>query len=185
MALKSTLLIAHEGINNTIAGSQPSIEATLTYLKNIPAIGEFTYRLSYTNEIPFYRTKVKLKKDIITMGITDIDPTTDAGEYVKPEDWNDLISDPDVVLIDTRNDYKYQVGTFTNAVNPNTDSFREFPEYVKENLDKNTHKKIAMFCTWGHEHHIGGEITEEIAKHRTEKARIKQEQNEKANSQSK
>lgn len=147
--VKGTLLLAHEGINGTIAGSKSAIEHTIAFLNGIPAVGEFTYKLSYTNEMPFYRTKVKLKKEIVTMGVTDIDPRTDAGEYVKPEDWNDLISDPEVVLIDTRNDYEYQVGTFKNAVNPNTDTFREFPEYIAQNLDKDKHKKVAMFCTGG------------------------------------
>lgn len=148
-AVKGTLLIAHEGINGTIAGSQAGIEKVLQFLENIPAIGKFTYKLSYSDDMPFYRTKVKLKKEIVTMGVTDIDPRKDAGQYVAPEDWNALISDPDVVLIDTRNDYEYQVGTFKNAINPHTDTFRDFPEYVEKNLDKTKHKKVAMFCTGG------------------------------------
>ncbi len=147
--VKGTLLIAHEGINGTIAGSEAGMEKVKTFLRSIPAIGEFSYKTSYSDEMPFYRTKVKLKKEIVTMGVTDIDPVKDAGTYVKPEDWNDLISDPDVLLIDTRNDYEYQVGTFKNAVNPHTDTFREFPEYIEKNLDKGKHKKVAMFCTGG------------------------------------
>ncbi len=147
--IKGTLLIAHEGINGTIAGSQESIETFKAFLQAIPAIGEFTYKTSYSDKMPFYRSKVKLKKEIVTMGVTDIDPLKDAGTYVKPEDWNDLISDPEVLLVDTRNEYEYQVGTFKNAINPHTDTFREFPEYVAKNIDKNKHKKVAMFCTGG------------------------------------
>lgn len=147
--VKGTLLIAHEGINGTIAGSEAGIEKVLQYLQSIPAIGELSYKTSYSDDMPFYRTKVKLKKEIVTLGVEDIDPRKDVGEYVKPEDWNALISDPEVVVIDTRNDYEYQVGTFKNAINPNTDAFREFPDYVAKNLDKTKHKKVAMFCTGG------------------------------------
>ncbi|PIE45061.1 MAG: hypothetical protein CSA45_04670 [Gammaproteobacteria bacterium] len=147
--VKGTLLIAHEGINGTIAGPQAGINRVLAYLRSIPAIGEFDYKLSYSEKMPFYRTKVKLKKEIVTMGVTDIDPRKDVGQYVEPEDWNNLISDPDVILIDTRNEYEYQVGTFKRAINPHTDAFRQFPQYVAENLDKNKHKKVAMFCTGG------------------------------------
>lgn len=147
--VKGTLLIAREGINGTIAGSRLGIDAVLAFLRAIPAIGELEVKESYTDEMPFYRTKVKLKKEIVTMGITDIDPRTDAGQYVKPEDWNALISDPDVLLIDTRNDYEVQIGTFKNAVNPHTETFREFPDYVAEHLDAGKHKKVAMFCTGG------------------------------------
>ncbi len=147
--VKGTLLIAHEGINGTIAGSREGVDNVLQFLRDIPAIGELSYKESFSNEMPFYRTKVKLKKEIVTMGVNDIDPKKDAGQYVKPEDWNALISDPEVLLIDTRNDYEYQVGTFKNAINPNTDTFREFPDYIAKNLDKNKHKKVAMFCTGG------------------------------------
>lgn len=147
--VKGTLLIAHEGINGTIAGSRAGIDTVLAFLRNIPAIGEFGFKESFTDDMPFYRTKVKLKKEIVTMGVTDIDPRKDVGQYVKPKDWNALISDPDVLLIDTRNEYEVQIGTFKNAVNPHTDTFREFPDYVADNLDKNQHKKVAMFCTGG------------------------------------
>lgn len=147
--VKGTLLIAHEGINGTIAGSKTGIDHVLDYLKKIEAIGNFVYKLSYAEAMPFYRTKVKLKKEIVTMGVEDIDPLTCVGQYVKPEDWNALIADPEVLLVDTRNDYEVQIGSFKNAINPETATFREFPEYIKNNFDKNKHKKVAMFCTGG------------------------------------
>ena len=147
--VKGTLLIASEGINGTISGSRQGIDAVLDYLRSIEAIGSFTFKESYTSEQPFYRTKVKLKKEIVTMGVEDIDPLQSVGRYVKPSEWNALISDPEVILIDTRNDYEVQIGTFQNAVNPNTETFREFPEYVAKELDPAKHKKVAMFCTGG------------------------------------
>ncbi|MCG3882766.1 rhodanese-related sulfurtransferase [Psychrobacter sp. Ps3] len=147
--VKGTLLIASEGINGTISGTRSGIDSVLDYLRSIEAVGSFTFKESYTNEQPFYRTKVKLKKEIVTMGVEDIDPLQSVGRYVKPKDWNALISDPEVILIDTRNDYEVQIGTFENAVNPNTETFREFPEYVAKELDPTKHKKVAMFCTGG------------------------------------
>lgn len=147
--VKGTLLIASEGINGTISGTRSGIDTVLDYLRGIEAIGDFVFKESYTNAQPFYRTKVKLKKEIVTMGVEGIDPLQSVGRYVKPQDWNALISDPDVVLIDTRNDYEVQIGTFKNAVNPNTETFREFPEYVAKTLDPAKHKKVAMFCTGG------------------------------------
>ncbi len=147
--VRGTLLIAAEGINGTISGSRQGIDSVLDYLRSIKAIGSFTFKESYTSEQPFYRTKVKLKKEIVTMGVEDIDPLQSVGRYVKPNDWNALISDPEVILIDTRNDYEVQIGTFQNAVNPKTETFREFPEYVAKELDPTKHKKVAMFCTGG------------------------------------
>ena len=147
--VKGTLLIAHEGINGTISGTRAGIDAVLNYLRSIEAIGEFVFKESYTDSQPFYRTKVKLKKEIVTMGVEGIDPLQSVGRYVKPHEWNALISDPDVVLIDTRNDYEVQIGTFENAINPQTETFREFPEYVAKTLDPSKHKKVAMFCTGG------------------------------------
>jgi UPF0176 protein len=144
-----TLLLAHEGINGTIAGSRHGIDKVLAWLENDPRLNPLDYKESLSDSQPFKRCKVKLKKEIVTMGIEDIDPTKSVGTYVEPGDWDALLADPDVVLVDTRNDYEYQVGTFKNAINPNTESFREFPEYVKENLDPSKHKKIAMFCTGG------------------------------------
>ncbi|WP_022940368.1 rhodanese-related sulfurtransferase [Psychromonas hadalis] len=147
--VKGTLLLASEGINGTIAGSREGIDNVISWLKSDPRLQALTTKESYDVDNPFYRTKVKLKKEIVTMGVQGIDPRHTVGSYVKPQDWNALISDPDVLLIDTRNDYEISIGTFENAVDPKTTSFREFPAYVKENLDPKKHKKIAMFCTGG------------------------------------
>jgi UPF0176 protein len=147
--VKGTLLLAEEGINGTICGSREGVDAVKAWLD---ADGRFTgmsYKESLSEELAFYRTKVKLKKEIVTMGVEGIDPANIVGTYVKGEDWNTLISDPDTVLIDTRNDYEVAIGTFKNAVNPNTTTFREFPQWAADNLDKRKHKKVAMFCTGG------------------------------------
>ncbi len=147
--IRGTLLLAHEGINGTIAGSRHSINTLLNWLRSDPRLAYIDYKESFTDEVPFNRAKVKLKKEIVTMGIENIDPTRIVGTYVSPKDWNSLISDPNVVLVDTRNDYEYKVGTFKNAINPNTVSFREFPKFVKEQLNPEKHLKVAMFCTGG------------------------------------
>jgi UPF0176 protein len=147
--VRGTLLLAKEGINGTVAGSRSGIDALLAYLKNDPRLAELSYKESYTENAPFMRSRVKLKREIVTMGVEGIDPKRVVGTYVKPKDWNQLISEPDVLLVDTRNDYEVQVGTFKHAVNPQTESFREFPDYVKTHLDPNKHKKVAMFCTGG------------------------------------
>ena len=147
--VKGTLLLAEEGINGTICGSREGVDAVKAWLD---ADGRFTgmsYKESLSEELAFYRTKVKLKKEIVTMGVEGIDPANIVGTYVKGEEWNTLISDPDTVLIDTRNDYEVAIGTFKNAVNPNTTTFREFPQWAADNLDKRKHKKVAMFCTGG------------------------------------
>lgn len=147
--VRGTLLLAKEGINGTVAGSRQGIDALLAWLDKDERLANIGYKESFDDTMPFYRTKVKLKKEIVTMGVEGIDPKQVVGTYVKPKDWNALISDPDVVLVDTRNDYEYQIGTFEGAVNPNTETFREFPQYVKENMDPTKHKKVAMFCTGG------------------------------------
>ncbi|MEW6992319.1 rhodanese-related sulfurtransferase [Colwelliaceae bacterium 6441] len=147
--VKGTLLLANEGINGTVAGSQAGIDKVLSHLANDERFGVVSHKFSYADENPFQRSKVKLKKEIVTMGVEGIDPTLTVGTYVKPKDWNALISDPEVLLVDTRNDYEVEIGTFEHAVNPNTETFREFPDYVAKNLDKNKHKKVAMFCTGG------------------------------------
>ncbi|WP_323846976.1 rhodanese-related sulfurtransferase [Microbulbifer magnicolonia] len=147
--VRGTLLLAREGINGTVAGSREGIDTLLAFLKADPRLAELDHKESHTDQPPFLRSKVKLKREIVTMGVEGIDPRRTVGTYVKPADWNALISDPEVLLIDTRNDYEYQVGSFRNAVNPRTDSFREFPQYVRDNLDPAKHKKVAMFCTGG------------------------------------
>ncbi|SHG30942.1 UPF0176 protein [Marisediminitalea aggregata] len=147
--IKGTLLLASEGINGTVSGTQEGIDALLAWLNSDDRLDPISFKLSYHDNQPFYRTKVKLKKEIVTMGVEGIDPRKTVGTYVKPKDWNALISDPDVLLIDTRNDYEIEIGTFEHAVNPNTKTFREFPEYVKNNLDPKKNKKVAMFCTGG------------------------------------
>lgn len=147
--VRGTLLLAQEGINGTVAGTREGIDALLAWLQKDERLANIVYKESYDQKMPFYRTKVKLKKEIVTMGVEGIDPKQVVGTYVKPQDWNALISDPDVVLVDTRNDYEVQIGTFQGAVNPDTETFREFPQYVKDNMDPNKQKKVAMFCTGG------------------------------------
>jgi UPF0176 protein len=144
-----TLLLAQEGINGTIAGSRDGIDAIKDWLGKDERFDGIDYKESFVDIQPFKRTKVKLKKEIVTLGVEGIDPKRIVGTYVEPQAWNDIISDPDVVLIDTRNQYEVEIGTFEGAVNPATDTFREFPEYVKENLDPGKHRKVAMFCTGG------------------------------------
>ncbi|CAM8407218.1 COG1054 Predicted sulfurtransferase [Candidatus Methylopumilus universalis] len=152
-SIKGTLLLADEGINGTVAGSEKSIHAFLDFLKNDPLFeGNFknlAHKESWSDQHPFYRIKVKLKKEIVTLGVPGVSPTKMVGQYVKPQDWNAIISDPEVILIDARNDYEYAIGSFKNAINPKTNTFREFPDYVKTHFDPKKHKKVAMFCTGG------------------------------------
>ena len=151
--IKGTFLLADEGINGTVAGTEKSILELLSFLKNDFIFeGNFknlSHKESWSDKHPFYRMKVKLKKEIVTLGVPGVSPTKMVGKYVKPQDWNKIISDPEVVLIDTRNDYEYAIGSFKNAINPETNTFREFPEYVKTHFDPTKHKKVAMFCTGG------------------------------------
>ena len=147
--MKGTLLLAHEGINGTVAGSEQATQVLMDYFLADQRLADISTKRSYADETPFYRMKVRLKKEIVTIGLPEVDPRAKVGEYVKPKDWNELISDPEVFLIDTRNDYEFEVGTFNGAINPNTNNFREFPEYIHKNYDPDKHKKIAMFCTGG------------------------------------
>ncbi len=147
--IKGTLLLAKEGINGTVASSQASQTILLNWLQSDTRLADLRYKCSYDDSMPFYRTRVKLKKEIVTMGIEGIDPNQVVGTYVNPEDWNDLISDPEVTVIDTRNAYETSIGTFKNAIDPKTETFRQFPQYVKDNLNPNKNKKVAMFCTGG------------------------------------
>lgn len=149
LGIKGTLLVAKEGINGTIAGSRASIDAILAFIKSDPRFANLTHKEAVHEEMPFHRMKVRLKREIVTMGIDDIDPRQIVGTYVPPADWNALISDPEVLLIDTRNSYECKIGTFKGAIDPVTESFREFPDYVEKNLDPSKHKKVAMFCTGG------------------------------------
>ncbi len=147
--VKGTVLLAAEGINGTVAGTRAGIDAVLTWLKSDPRLQDLDHKESFDDEIPFYRSKVKLKKEIVTMGVEGIDPNRKVGTHVEAIHWNALIADPEVLLIDTRNEYEVQIGSFAGAINPHTDSFREFPDYVQQHLDPAIHKKIAMFCTGG------------------------------------
>ena len=149
--LRGTLLLAEEGINGTIAGTREGIDAVKQWLDADGRFDRLEYKESLTDgeDVPFYRMKVKLKKEIVTLGVPGISPKMRVGRYVMPENWNALITDPETITIDTRNDYEYEVGTFKGAINPETKTFREFPEWVADNLDPKKHKKVAMFCTGG------------------------------------
>jgi len=144
-----TLLLAREGINGTVAGTRAAIDALLDWLRSDSRLADIECKESVTDRPPFKRSRVKLKKEIVTMGVADIDPNQVVGTYVTPSEWNALISDPDVLLVDTRNDYEVRVGSFRNAVNPGTATFREFPGFVRRRLDPARHRKVAMFCTGG------------------------------------
>ena len=144
-----TILLAPEGINGTIAGSRDGIDSVLAHIKTLPGCAELEHKESYAEDPPFLRMKVRLKREIVAMGVPDIDPNEVVGTYVDPEDWNDLVQDPDTILIDTRNDYEVSIGTFEGAINPQTESFREFPIWVRENETLKPDAKVAMFCTGG------------------------------------
>jgi UPF0176 protein len=147
--LKGTILLAPEGINGTIAGCRDSIEAMLTFVRSDLRFGDLEVKTSYTQAWPFERMKVRLKREIVTLGQPDVNPGDRVGTYVDSQDWNALLCDPTVTVIDTRNDYEVKIGTFQGAQNPQTASFREFPAYVQQNLDPLTHPKVALFCTGG------------------------------------
>ncbi len=147
--VKGTIILAKEGINGTIAGSSQAIATVLSYLRTIPGLADLEHKESTSQKLPFVRLKVKIKSEIVTLGIPEVNPTQQVGTYVAPQDWNQIISDPEVVVIDTRNDYEVEIGSFYQAKNPNTQSFREFPEYIVKNLDPKKHSKVAMFCTGG------------------------------------
>ncbi len=147
--IKGTLLLAEEGINGTVSGTRAGIDALFAWFALDPRLADVDHKESYCDDQPFYRSKVKLKKEIVTLGVPGVDPNRQVGTYVEPQDWNALISDPEVLLIDTRNDYEVAIGTFEGAIDPKTKSFREFPEYIKAHYDPSKHKKVAMFCTGG------------------------------------
>ena len=149
--IMGTILIADEGINGTISGKHNEIKETISSLTSDNRFSNIEIKYSSTDKQPFHRMKVRLKKEIVTIGLPEINPNKKVGTYVKPDDWNDLISDPNVVVIDTRNKYETKIGSFQNALDPETSSFREFPDWVKKfkSSKENANKKIAMFCTGG------------------------------------
>jgi len=147
--IKGTILIAGEGINGTVSGSAGAIDSLLSEITSDARFADLAVKFSDAEEHPFQRLKVKIKREIVTFGVPEAEPQVSTGELVEPEDWNALISDPDVVLIDTRNGYEVAVGTFQGAINPETRAFNEFPEYVRRTLRDDRSKKIAMFCTGG------------------------------------
>ncbi|MGL5944077.1 MAG: rhodanese-related sulfurtransferase [Waterburya sp.] len=147
--IQGTIILAKEGINGTIAGKDGAIATVLAHLRTIPGLADLEHKKSTFQKSPFVRLKVKIKSEIVTLGMPEVNPTQQVGTYVAPQDWNQVISNPEVVLIDTRNDYEVEIGSFQGAKNPKTESFREFPEYVAQNLDPTKHPKVAMFCTGG------------------------------------
>lgn len=147
--LRGTLLIAEEGINGTVSGSREGLDALLSFLRSDPRLADLEHKESHHESQPFLRMKVKLKREIVTMGVPDVDPNRTVGTYVEPEQWNALLDDPELVLIDTRNDYECAIGSFEGAVDPNIKTFRDFPAWVENNLDPTTTRKVAMFCTGG------------------------------------
>jgi UPF0176 protein len=147
--IKGTILLAAEGINGTIWGTQPAIAAVIKFLRTDPRLADLTPREAVSEACPFDRLKVRLKPEIVTLGLPEINPSEQVGTYVEPQDWNALIADPEVTVIDTRNHYEVRIGTFPGATSPQTQSFREFPEFVRQHLDPQKHRKVAMFCTGG------------------------------------
>ena len=147
--IKGTILLAQEGINGTISGDRANIDAVLAWLGRDPRLADLEAKESSADSPPFGKMKVKVKKEIVTLGIPKVDPNKQVGKYVIPQEWNEIIRDPEVVVIDTRNNYEVEIGTFQGSKNPKTDSFRQFPEYVAKKLDPQQHPKVAMFCTGG------------------------------------
>jgi UPF0176 protein len=147
-SIRGTILLAPEGINGTIAGTRQAVDQVLAYLRVDARLADLEHKESFADVMPFDRLKVRLKREIVTLGVP-VDPNQQVGTYVDPQDWNALISDPEVIVIDTRNQYEVEIGSFKGAQNPGTDSFREFPAYVQQTLNPAKHKKVAMFCTGG------------------------------------
>ncbi len=151
--IKGTLLLAKEGINGTIAGTHKGIAKVLEHVRTLPGCADIEVKFSGAVEMPFHRMKVRLKREIVTMGEGDLDPASNAGIYVEPEDWNDLIADPDTIVIDTRNDYEVAVGQFEGAIDPKTATFRDFPAWFRAErerlLGEGKTPRVAMYCTGG------------------------------------
>lgn len=148
-AMRGTILVAPEGINGTISGEPSAMEAFLALLRADARFADLATKDAVSDGHPFQRLKVKVKREILTLGRPEADPTVRVGTYVAPEDWNALIADPDVLLIDTRNSFEVEAGTFAGAIDPGTRSFGEWPDFVQRTLDPSAHRKIAMFCTGG------------------------------------
>ena len=147
--IKGTIILAAEGINGGFAGNREQMELFYQFIRQDARLADLKFKETFDEENPFEKAKVKLRNEIVTMGMKKCDPIKSSGTYLNPDQWHELIKDPDVVLIDTRNDYEFELGTFKNAINPNTENFREFPEYVQQHLHDKKDKKIAMFCTGG------------------------------------
>ena len=147
--IKGSVLLADEGINGTIAGTPSALDQALASIASVTGLSDFNPKFSFSDEMPFRRMKVRLKKEIVTIGNVKANPNEKVGVYVKSQDWNALISDPEVIVVDTRNSYEFGVGTFQGAIDPKTESFGEFPQWVREHLGNAKGKKIAMFCTGG------------------------------------
>jgi len=147
--LKGTILLASEGINGMLAGDREMIDSFIAYLRSDERFADIIWKESYHENVPFEKMKVRLKREIVGLGVPGIDPRKKVGTYIPPEKWNEIINDPEMIVIDTRNNFEFETGAFKNAVNPDTKAFREFPKFVEENLDPQKHKKIAMFCTGG------------------------------------
>ena len=149
LGIRGIILLATEGINATVSGTRDSVLELLDFLKSDPRLAELTWKESSSHGHPFRKLRVRLKKEIVTMGVPGVDPARLVGTYVAPKDWNALLADPDVILVDTRNDYEVEIGTFQNAVNPNIRTFRELPAWCERNIDAGKKPKVAMFCTGG------------------------------------
>ena len=147
--IQGTILLAHEGINGTIEGSRKAIDSFLAMLYRDPRFNNLEYKESHATNQSFCRMRVRLKKEIVTIGLPEVNPNKIVGKYIDPKDWNQLINDRDVLVLDTRNNYEIEIGTFKNAVNPNITKFRQFPEYIKKNVNQIKNRKIAIFCTGG------------------------------------
>lgn len=149
LEVRGTIILAEEGINGTIAGTAEAIARVMTFIRSFSGLADLEHKESTTTQLPFAKLKVKIKPEIVTLGLPAVNPTRQVGTYVAPQQWNQIISDPEVTVIDTRNDYEVEIGSFQRAKNPHTDSFRDFPQYVAEHLDPQQHPKVAMFCTGG------------------------------------
>jgi UPF0176 protein len=147
--IKGMLLLAEEGLNGTLAGYPDDVDNLMSKIRHLTNLDELNEKISYADKMPFLRTRIRVKAEIVTIGDASVDPLQKVGTYVAPQDWNELINDPDVLLIDTRNGFEHAIGTFAGALNPETETFGDFPVFVKTKLEASRHTKIAMFCTGG------------------------------------